>query len=181
MNKKGFVIYSIFTGLCIVAIYGYLAFMHFAYPIAYKDEIIHYSKQNNLACELVASLINAESSFKPNAVSSRGAIGLMQLMPTTAKWVAEQNNLEYNQQNLYDAEYNIKLGTLYLSYLTQKFSDTTVVLCAYNAGEGVTQTWLSSPKYSTDGKTLTDIPYSSTAAYVKKIFNSLKIYSNKLK
>lgn len=165
----------------VFVIYCYIAIIYFLYPINYKNEIIVYSNEYNLQKELVASLINAESGFNTNAVSNRGAKGLMQLMPKTAKWIAEQLGIEYSEEKLFDAEYNISFGTFYLRYLTNKFEDTTVILCAYNAGEGVVSNWLNDSEYSIDGKTLKKIPYQSTRAYVKKIFDGIKIYTKKLK
>ena len=90
-------------------------------------------------------------------------------------------NIEYKEEYLFEADYNIKLGTYYLAYLENKFEDTTVVLCAYNAGEGVVQGWLNNIQYSKDGKTIDVIPYSQTEAYTQKVLNSLKIYEKKLK
>ena len=169
------------AGVLIFVIYCYVAVMHFLYPINYKEQIIEYSNEYNLSKELVASLINAESSFNKDAVSNRGAKGLMQIMPSTASWLAEKLNIEYSEEMLFQSDYNIHLGTYYLRYLTNKFEDTTVVLCAYNAGEGVVSEWLANTQYSDNGKTLKSIPYPSTRAYVKKIFDGLRIYTKKLK
>ena len=73
------------------------------------------------------------------------------------------------------------LGCYYLDYLSKKFNDKTCVLCAYNAGEGVVLSWLGDKKYSSDGKTLTKIPYPATSNYVKKINSSINVYRKKLK
>ena len=77
-------------------------------------------------------------------------------------------------------DYNIKLGTYYLAYLSNKFNDTTVVLCSYNAGEGVVKSWLNDTKYSKDGKTLDYIPYKQTQNYVQNVIQGLDIYAKKL-
>ena len=151
------------------------------YPLNYSEYIITYSKLYNLDPVLVASLINEESSFDKNALSSRGAMGLMQLMPQTAKYVCDLINEDYKNVNLFDPETNIKIGCYYLGYLTEKFDNTTSVLCAYNAGEYTVRLWLAGKDNSSDGKTLYNIPYSQTKAYVDKILNGMKIYKFRLK
>ena len=150
------------------------------YPLNYSEYITTYSNLNNLSSTLVASLINEESSFNRNAKSSRGALGLMQLMPQTAKYVCSLMNENYESINLLDAEKNIKIGCFYLNYLTEKFDDLTSVLCAYNAGEHTVKMWLAKKDNSLDGKTLQNIPYSQTKIYVKKILNGRKFYKFRL-
>ncbi len=179
--KKAAVISIIFVTIAIVGIYLFLCLSYILYPIKYKDTIISYSSQYEVESNLVASLINAESSFDANAVSTKGAIGLMQILPSTGEWLAKKMGIEYSQDMLYLPEYNIRLGTYYLSYLENIFEDTRVVLCAYNAGEGVVRTWLKNSDYSSDGKTLDVIPYQETKTYVEKVEKGLDIYAKKLK
>lgn len=151
------------------------------YPLNYQGYIITYSKLYNLDPVLVASLINEESSFDKNAISSRGAKGLMQLMPQTAKYVCNLMNENYESINLFDPETNIKIGCYYLGYLTEKFDDTTSVLSAYNAGEYTVRLWLERKDNSPDGKTLLNIPYPQTKVYVNKILNGMKFYKFRIK
>ena len=181
MKKKATIISIVIVTILVIGIYLFLCIGYILYPIRYKDSIITYSQEYDVEKSLVASVINAESSFNTKAVSSKGAIGLMQLMPTTAKWLADKLNIEYKEEYLFEADYNIKLGTYYLAYLENKFNDTTVVLCAYNAGEGVVQNWLNNKDYSKDGKTIEVIPYSQTRAYTQKVIKGLEIYEKKLK
>ena len=147
------------------------------YPLYYKASIKNYCQQYNLQPELIASIINTESSFDQNATSSKGAIGLMQIMPSTAFWICKKNQIELiSTQQLYDPDTNIKIGCLYLSYLIDKFENIDNALYAYNAGEGTVKTWLLNKNYSSDGKTLNNIPYPETENYTKKIYNNLKLY-----
>ncbi len=173
------VIISFFTLMFIFA--GVAIFFAVRYPMNYSEYIIKYSNLYNLNPTLVASLINEESSFNKNATSSRGALGLMQIMPQTAKYVCNLMNKNYENANLFDPEINIEIGCFYLNYLSNKFDNDTSVLCAYNAGEHTVKLWLSKKENSYDGKTLQKIPYSQTKSYVNKILNGTKFYKFRLK
>lgn len=133
----------------------------------------------DLQPELIASIINAESSFNPNATSSKGAVGLMQILPSTAIWICNKEKIKYeNLQSFYEPELNIKIGCLYFKYLLNKFGDINTALCAYNAGEGTVKTWLLNNDYSADGKIIQEnkIPFSETKNYTKKVHDGLKVY-----
>ncbi len=179
--KKAGIISIIFVTTLVVAIYLFLCLSYILYPIKYKDIILLYGEQYNVNSNLIASLINVESGFNCDAVSQKGAVGLMQLMPSTAKWLANELDIEYADDKLFEPEYNIKLGAYYLAYLSKKFENIRTVLCAYNAGEGVVKNWLSNREYSSDGKTLNYIPYAETKTHVEKVEKGLKIYERKLK
>lgn len=181
MKKKLGWISVILVTILIIGIYLFLCLGYFLYPIKYKDSIYQYATEFNVKKEVIASVINAESKFDEDAISYRGAIGLMQIMPKTAQWLAEKLNIEYSEELLFEPDYNIKLGTYYVSYLQDKFSNLQVVLCAYNAGEGVVKEWLNNEEYSNNGETLDYIPYEETRNYVKKVMSNIKIYSKKLK
>ena len=124
----------------------------------------------------VAAVIKAESNFDKNAVSQKGATGLMQLLPETAEYIAEK--IGYTEKiNLKSAECNIELGCAYLEYLFEKFTTEREVLCSYNAGEGRVTAWLSDKTYSSDGKTLEYIPFSETREYVDRVVKYKRKYS----
>lgn len=165
--------------LCgLLAMAGALAYFAVKYPLSYKTEITKYSKEFGLQQEFVASLINAESGFVANRVSNAGAIGLMQIMPQTAKFVAQElNEKNFDESMLFCPQTNIRFGCFYLSYLQKKFSDKFTLLCAYNAGEGKVFSWLSAKKYSHDAKALTSCPYSQTTFYAQKVISGQKIYA----
>lgn len=155
------------------------------YPLKFENLIIENAKENNLEPKLVASVINVESSFREDVVSKKGAVGLMQVKPTTAKWLLETKmSLEYDKNAkvedlLKEPEFNIKIGCFYLKYLKNKFEDMQTALFAYNAGEGNVASWLKDKNYSKDGERLNTTPFSEANNYVKKINTNLKIYSQK--
>ena len=115
----------------------------YLYP--YKDIIIKYAKQNELEVSLLAAVILSESKFYYSAESHRGAKGLMQLMPETARWVAGEIGLNnYTEEQLLEPEINIMLGSWYLASLKREFNNNEVLmLAAYNAGRGNVNDWMN--------------------------------------
>lgn len=136
------------------------------YPVAYSDYIVKYARENGLDVFLVMAVIKQESNFVPDAASGY-ADGLMQLTSETADWNARQMGL-YDYDYL-DPETNIKIGCHYLKYLIDTYKNTDTALAAYNGGMGNIDAWLSDSRYSSDGVTLDDIPFSETKAYVEKV------------
>ena len=168
----------LFIFLCVFFAQSYY---NYVYPLKYKEDIIREAQEYNLNPALVASIINTESHFEATAISSKGVMGLMQIMPQTAKFVAEKLKIEFNDDMLLEPAYNIKIGCYYLNYLSEKFENKQTLLCAYNAGEGVVKTWLKNKDYSLDGVNLVKIPYSQTNNYVEKINKILPIYQKMFK
>lgn len=172
---------SIFS-VILVSVLGAVIYYAIKYPFNYKKEILQYSKIYDVPADVVASLINAESRYNEQALSNKGAMGLMQIMPRTAEFIASELEIEdFDLSMLYDVDTNIMFGCYYLNYLYNKFEDTKVVLASYNAGEGKVQEWLRNSQYSDDGVTLKKIPYEQTSNYVDKILNGIDVYKNKLK
>ena len=165
------------TALITVAFLLFFATAFTAFSLSfrrpYRKTVLEYATSPALAF----AVIKAESGFSESAVSEAGAVGLMQLMPSTAQFVCEQNQIEYKQERLYEGEYNVKIGCLYLNYLLLRFSDEKVAIAAYNAGEGTVSQWLKNAAYSDDEVHLKAIPYPETKRYVKKVLNYQKIYA----
>lgn len=153
------------------------AIKHF-YPYKYKDIIETYSNECKIDPLLVAALIKTESGFDNNAISGKNATGLMQITPSTGKWIANQIGEEYKENStLLNPELNIKFGCWYLNYLESYYKgDLTIVLAAYNGGLGNVNKWLSDSKLSKNGTTLDEIPFKETDSYIKKIIFNYKIY-----
>jgi len=163
----------LYMSLCLVVIVIlFTTALFVVYPLKYKKHIIEASEFYNVDRVLIASVINAESSFRKDAVSNKGAVGLMQIMPTTGEWVAGKMKIDFNDETLKDPHTNILIGTFYLNYLLGKFKDTRTALIAYNAGEGKVTTWLA----EAGSTTLTTSPYPVTNRYVDKVLNSMGFY-----
>ena len=173
--KKRYFLLSIIVGMVIILGVMSLFYVN-TYPLKFKNEILFNAYEFNVEASLIASVIYAESSFNEKVISNKGAKGLMQLMPQTAQWICERLDIEYNEEALFKPSYNIRLGTYYLSYLLNKFSNIETALASYNAGEGNVINWLKDEKYSKDGVTLTSIPFNETKAYVEKIIKAEKHY-----
>ena len=149
------------------------------YPMRYSNYINRFSEEHDLDRALVYAVINAESRFRYRAVSRVGASGLMQIMETTANWIAEEMNLVgfVYEDHIFDPEINIKMGTWYLRRLIRIFEDEKVALAAYNAGTGNVSGWLEDPANSSDGRTLSYIPFGETRRYVERVARYREVYS----
>ncbi|MCI8499813.1 MAG: lytic transglycosylase domain-containing protein [Clostridia bacterium] len=134
------------------------------------------AEQSAIEPALAYAVMKAESGFNEHAKSKAGAIGLMQLKPSTAEFVCMRSNLVFEPHRLEEGAYNALLGCRYLQYLTEKFSVLETVIAAYNAGEGTVSKWLEEKEYSDDGQKLNKIPYEETRRYVKKVFRYCKVY-----
>ncbi len=176
-KKKGKAGYFITFFVCVALILGgALLFYQIKYPVRYQEYIAKYSGEYALDRTLVCSLINEESSFDTNAVSAKGAMGLMQITPSTGAFIADMLSEDFDRENLFDPETNIRYGCFYLDYLRTKFVDEEVYLSAYNAGETTVRLWLSNQNLSNDGVTLSTIPYKITRQYTKNILDGKKHY-----
>lgn len=147
------------------------------YPLAYWDEVSGISQKYTVDPLLILSLMREESRFDSNALSPVGAMGLMQLMPETARATARRVKLSLNgNHSIYDIENNILLGTYYLKGLLREFKSIPVSLAAYNAGEGRVRRWLKEGDYQNFDEFVEDIPFKETRGYVKRIMRSLFMY-----
>lgn len=163
--------------ILIIFVGGNYVLKNYMYPYKHKDVIEKYSKEYDLDPYFVLAIIKTESKFKSDARSQKNAIGLMQITEDTGKWIAEKMDLtDYTTDKLYEEEYNIKMGCWYLNNLREEFSDTDLVIAAYNAGRGRVSEWLLNSEYSSDGKKLSYIPYAETKSYVDKVNANYKMY-----
>ncbi len=150
-----------------------------AHAVRYRDLIERYAAQYQLNPAYVSAIIMQESGYDPRAVSSKGAMGLMQFMPSTFEWVAPNCGISKKDTDaVYEPEKAIRMGCYLLRYICDKLGsdDPVLVACAYHAGWGTVPAWLNN--YSTDGKTLTvaQIPKADTRTYAGRVLNSYAIY-----
>lgn len=146
-----------------------------AYPVLYSEYVEKYSEMYGVPQDVIYAIIKTESNFDPNATSSKGAKGLMQLMPNTYEWACGKANIPYDESKVTDPETNIHCGVYYLSYCYEQFSVWQTVYAAYNAGHGQVRSWLDDEEISKNGH-LIDIPFDETASYVEKVSKTREKY-----
>lgn len=152
--------------------------------ITWQDEIEKYAAEYNLQPAFVAAIIDTESDYRTDATSSVDAKGLMQLMPDTAEWIAGKlDDNTYFEDSMYEPVRNIRYGCWYLNFLSQKFrGDPVLIACAYHAGQGNVESWLSNRKYSSDGLSITleSIPMEDSRNYARRVTTAYGIYQTLL-
>lgn len=139
-------------------------------PMEHQELIEMYAEENEIPVDLLAAVIMTESAFNHMAKSHAGAIGLMQILPSTAKDMCRRMKLKYEEDMLTDPETSIKIGSYYLRYLYNNTGENWDTACAaYNAGIGNVKKWQKDSRYSDDGTTLKEIPITETKNYVSRI------------
>ena len=179
--KKGLLALLLLAVLAVAAAgayFSYSFFMKQAYPLKYRDIIETQAEKYSIDPAFLYGMIRTESNFNPDAESSAGARGLMQIMPATFDWLQTHKGTEpkLDASALYDPQVNVEYGVYFLSILWEEYDDETVILSAYNAGMGNVDQWLSEEEHSSDGVTLHDIPYGETEQYVKNVLESQEMY-----
>lgn len=150
----------------------------YIYPFPYQEKVYRYSRENNVDPYLIAAVIRTESKFIANARSPKGAIGLMQMMPETGQWVADQiNQPGYVETRLNDPEISIRFGSWYLASLQSEFKHNEVlVLAAYNGGRGNVKQWMRQFGWNDSFQDIDQIPFRETKEYVKKVQKAKEKY-----
>ena len=148
------------------------------FPYKYQEYVDMYSKENNLDPLFVLSVIKSESNFDDNAHSHKNAVGLMQITVETGEWAAnEMGYTTFFKDDLYDEQYNIRMGCWYLRWLGDMFNNNRdLMVAAYNAGPTNVQNWLENEDYSSNGKELEYIPFGETKKYVDKVNTYYNVY-----
>lgn len=170
-SKFEFIIIVLFISAVIFVSVFYGA----AYPRKYRNEVESQSAKFSVSPYLVYAMIKTESGFNAEAKSDKNAMGLMQLLPSTAEYISD-TVFDGEEIDLLNPADNIKCGVAYFAYLKEKFETVGLALAAYNAGEGNVAKWLSDGRYSTDGKELDYIPFAETREYVDKVLKRERVY-----
>ncbi|MBN2541757.1 transglycosylase SLT domain-containing protein [bacterium] len=148
------------------------------YPLHFYDDVYEQAKLRKIDPLLILALIRRESAFSPNAVSYANAIGLMQIIPSTGKTIANSIGEGYSDARLYDFKSNIKYGTWYLRYLLDKYDNRIeYALAAYNAGENQLQRWLKI-SHSRDNIEIfiENIDFQQTRHYIRNVMEDYYNY-----
>ena len=147
-----------------------------AYPLPFAASIRRWSAHAHIDPMLAAGLIRQESAFEPAAHSPADALGLMQLLPKTARRMARGEKIRYSHARLFDPDYNIRLGTVYVSGLLKQFGSVESALAAYNAGEDRVTQWTAGQTYREPAEFVDSIPFTETREYVEIVTRNAEIY-----
>lgn len=175
------VLLSIFTLLLVVvAIVIIVCTREVPLPVEYSEIVEAVSFEEGVPENVLYAVIYTESSFVSDAVSSAGAVGLMQMLPETAEWLCSREGVEFDKEMLTDPEFNIKYGAKYLKILYDRYENWDAAHAAYHAGFSRVDSWLEEgTAYYNDGQ-LKGIPLTSTDLYVNKIRDLREKYFKQL-
>lgn len=139
------------------------------YPLDYEDIVLTHARNYELQPALLAAVIYAESRFDPDAVSSAGAVGLMQILPATAKGIAVRTGgHRFVVSDLRSPEINVRYGSWYLDHLRDRYDgDVRLALAAYHAGQGNVDRWRE------EGR---GIGFQETRRYVDEVLRARGVY-----
>ncbi len=164
----------------VLALVAWLAWvgLHILLPFPYANIIQSQARKYALDPALVAAVIRVESGYRTDAVSDRGAVGLMQIMPTTARWIRQHGGgLPTAQLNLANPEQNIALGSWFLAYLLGRYANNPVLaLAAYNSGPAVTDGWITQRRLTFHSRNGNSIPYPETRYFVARVLRYRRWY-----
>ena len=140
------------------------------YPLRYEQIVTAHARNYDLDPALLAAVIFTESKFDPKAESGAGAIGLMQLLPETAKGIAlRTGGARFVVADLYDPELNVRYGSWYVRNLLDRYGDERTALAAYHAGQGNVDRWR---------KQGVGIQFPETRTYVARVERARKVYAH---
>ena len=150
------------------------------FPTPYKQPVMQAATQNTIDPAWVYGVMRRESAFSANISSSAGAIGLMQLMPNTARYIGKKIGFnKWRTHQLTQPKENIQLGSAYLSYLHQKYDGSRVLAtAAYNAGPKRVDQWIPKHQTMAADQWIDTIPFSETRAYVKAVLEYTTIFKS---
>jgi soluble lytic murein transglycosylase len=121
-------------------------------------------------------LIRQESTFLPDAISRAGAVGLMQVLPSTGRALARRERLPYSRHRLFNPEYNLRLGITHLAALVSSYGSIEKALAAYNAGEHRVAAWTANGDYAEPAEFVESIPFTETREYVQIVMRNAEVY-----
>jgi len=148
-----------------------------AYPLAFREQIAKAAQHASIPADLLQALMREESALDPAALSSAGALGLTQLMPSTAREIAQRLKLRgYTTGQLVDPEVNIRIGATYLGQMYRRFHHPALALASYNAGPGAVAGWMKARGALPLDAFVEEIPLDETRAYVKRCLRSFAAY-----
>ncbi|MDD7592727.1 MAG: lytic transglycosylase domain-containing protein [Peptoniphilaceae bacterium] len=146
------------------------------YPVHYGDAITAVAEEAGLSPHLILGVVKSESNFDADVVASDGGEGLMQLMPDAVDFMADRLDEDASTWDLKDPETNLRVGSLYLSYLVSRYQSEDLAIVAYNAGMSNVDEWLKDGIIDWDYRSMQNIPYAVPRKYVKRVNEAQEVY-----
>jgi soluble lytic murein transglycosylase len=146
------------------------------FPLPYEAALRREAAKNDFDPMLAAGLIRQESTFQADAVSHANAIGLMQVLPKTGKLLARQIKVRYTKDKLFEPDYNLQLGMVYIANLVKLTGAPEYAAAAYNAGEDRIAAWKSERSYEEIPELVESIPFTETREYVQIVLRNAEVY-----
>jgi soluble lytic murein transglycosylase len=146
------------------------------YPLPYETALRREAAKNNFDPMLAAGLIRQESTFQADAVSRKDAVGLMQVLPQTGRLMSKHLKLRYAKTKLFEPEFNIEVGMVYVANLLRDMGAPEYALAAFNAGEDRIALWRSERKYEEIPELVESIPFTETRDYVQIVLRNAEVY-----
>jgi soluble lytic murein transglycosylase len=146
------------------------------YPLPYEATLRREAAKNDFDPMFAAGLIRQESTFQADAVSHANAIGLMQVLPKTGKLLAKQLRVRYTKDKLFEPDYNIELGMVYIASLVRQTGALEYAAAAYNAGEDRIAAWKAERNYDEIPELVESIPFTETREYVQVVLRNTEVY-----
>jgi soluble lytic murein transglycosylase len=146
------------------------------YPLPYEAALRREAARNEFDPMLAAGLIRQESTFQADIVSHANAVGLMQVLPKTAKLLAKQLRVRYVKTKLFEPDYNLQLGMLYIAGLLRATGAPEYALAAFNAGEDRIAAWRAERNYEEIPELVESIPFTETRDYVQIVLRNAEVY-----
>ena len=146
------------------------------YPLPYEPALRRAAAKNSFDPMLAAGLIRQESTFQADAVSPKNAVGLMQVLPQTGRLMARQLRVRYTKTSLYQPDFNLEVGMVYVAGLLRNLGAPEYALAAFNAGEDRIALWRSERNYEEIPELVESIPFTETRDYVQIVLRNAEVY-----
>ena len=146
------------------------------YPLPYEPALRREAAKNGFDPMLAAGLIRQESTFQVDAVSPKNAVGLMQVLPKTGRLMARQLRVRYTKTSLYEPDFNLEVGMVYVAGLLRNLGVPEYALAAFNAGEDRIALWRSERNYDEIPELVESIPFTETRDYVQIVLRNAEVY-----
>jgi soluble lytic murein transglycosylase len=146
------------------------------YPLPYEAALRREAARNNFDPMLAAGLIRQESTFQADAVSPKNAVGLMQVLPVTGKLMARQLKVRYTKTKLFEPDFNLEVGMVYVAGLLRGMGAPEYALAAFNAGEDRIAAWRAERNYEEIPELVESIPFTETREYVQIVSRNAEVY-----